>query len=279
MAIIHTLKNWDKLLILATLTTVIVLFGLKNARAVENVSLPSHQQGLWADIVQDHRNYYSWRNLWSLGIAFGVGGAMAYSDIDEDVREWYQDDVRSSSTDDFAEIVKNFGEGEIMIPLTLLAAGAGYFIPEESRASPIGEWGLKTTRSYLVGVPSMLLMQRVTGASRPDESSSGSEWNFSKDNNGVSGHAFMGAVPFMTVAGMNDNLMVKILSYGASMLCAWSRINDDDHYVSQAALGWFMALQASDSVFQTDRDREKSYSFLIVPMGADGVGIMLAFSR
>ena len=40
----------------------------------------------------------------------------------------------------------------------------------------------------------MLLMQRVTGASRAGESDSGSHWRPFHDSNGVSGHAFMGAV-------------------------------------------------------------------------------------
>jgi len=279
MNYIEARKLLSKLLTLVAVVTAVLLFSTFSAKADESTHGGYYKYELWGDIVQDHKNYYSWQNLWPLGVAFGVGGVIANTDIDEDIRDWYQDDSRNSSTDDISDVVKNFGEGKYIIPFTLLAAGAGYFIPDESRASAIGEWGVKSARTYLVGVPTMLLMQRVTGASRPEESSSGSKWDFFNDSNGVSGHSFVGAVSFMTIAKMNKNLPIKILSYGASMLCGWSRINDDDHYASQAALGWFMALQASNSVFRTGRDKKNAFSFNVIPVGTDGVGIMLSYSR
>jgi len=264
---------------MTTLIIFIVINTMSISLAEETERGSYFKYELWGDIVSDHKNYYSWQNLWPMGVAFGVGGVMANTDIDEDIRSWYQEDVRSSTTDNISDVVKNFGEGKYMIPVTLLAAGAGYFIPENSKASPIGHWGVKTARSYLVGIPPLLVMQRVTGASRPGESSSDSEWDPFNDSNGVSGHAFIGAVPFMTLAKMNDNLAVKILSYGASTLCAWSRINDDDHYTSQAALGWFMALQSSNSVFKTDREKNSAFSWNVYPVGRDGAGLMLSYSR
>ncbi len=84
--------------------------------------------------------------------------------------------------------------------------------------------------------------------------------------------AFMGAIPFLTLASMyNDNKVVKYLSYAASFAAAWSRVNDDDHYLSQAALGWYLAFESVDAVFDADK---KKRNISIIPMiGRDSYGV------
>ena len=97
----------------------------------------------------------------------------------------------------------------------------------------------------------MLLLQRALGASRPDEA--GSHWQSFNDSNGVSGHSFMGAVPFLTAAEMIDNSYLKYTLYLGSTLAGLSRINDNDHYFSQAVLGWWIAYLSVNSTDRTDR--------------------------
>ena len=217
----------------------------------------SYSTRIWEAIKTDHKNYYSSKRFLRLGAAFGIGGLMANTNIDENIQDWYQDDVRSSTTDDVASIVKTFGEGRYLLPLCLLAAGLPEIIPESSATSIIGKWGRLTSRAYLVGSPPMLIMQRVTGASRPGESDDGSHWNPFKDSNGVSGHAFMGAVPFLSAAHMSNNRLLRYGLYAASTLTAWSRLNDDDHYTSQSMIGWFMAWEAVGAVDESDKNNQK----------------------
>ena len=116
------------------------------------------------------------------------------------------------------------------------------------------------------------MRQLATGASRPNESDHGSEWHPFNDNSGVSEHAFMGAIPFVTLANIyNDNKVVKYLAYAASFATAWSRVNDNSHYISQAALGWYMAFESVDAVFDADRKRN---NLSIMPViGKDSYGI------
>lgn len=118
----------------------------------------------------------------------------------------------------------------------------------------------------------MLLMQWATGGSRPTEDDS--HWRPFHDNNGVSGHAFIGAVPFLTAGRMGqDNRLARYLLYAASALPAWSRVNDNAHYPSQAFLGWFLAWEATGAVFQTDKG---SRSVSLVPMiTEDACGLAL----
>jgi len=221
-------------------------------------------------VIRDYQSFYTEERAFSLGIAFGLGGIVANTSADQSIRDWYQTNRRDSSTDNLSKVVKNFGEGKYMLPLAILAGTVNYFQP----SSDIGVWGVYASRSYLVGSPALLILQRVTGASRPNERDYNSKWNPFKDANGVSGHSFVGAVPFLTLANMyEDNLYIKYSAYAASFLTAWSRVNDDAHYISQAALGWFLAYESVNSVFQGDKAYRK---FSLTPqIGKERYGLSI----
>ena len=220
-------------------------------------------------LINDYKSFYAGERLIRMSLGFGLSALSANTNIDSEIQNWYQEDIRNSSTDNFSKTAKLFGEGKYLIPLSLLSASIKYFDSE----SPVGNWGVYSVRAYLVGSPAMLLMQRVTGGSRPGETNHDSNWRPFNDANGVSGHAFMGAVPFLTLAKMNrENKFLKYIAYAASTAAAWSRVNDNAHYLSQAALGWYMAFESVDSVFDAD---ERDKKVVVHPMAfQDGYGIM-----
>ena len=148
-----------------------------------------------------------------MGGGFLAMGVIANSKIDENPQDWYQDEIRSKTTDDYSKTAKLLGEGKYLIPISILASGA-YYLDSDSE---IGNWGLNSARAYAVGLPAMWVIQNITGASRPDELN-GSKWKPFNDTNGVSGHAFVGAVPFLTLARMNNNKFIKYAFYAASGL-------------------------------------------------------------
>lgn len=226
---------------------------------------------VWPNIKQDYRNYYSWENFGMLVAGFSVGAVFANTNIDTVLRDEYQNHVRSSGTDNFAKVCKDFGTGGYMFP----AMAAGWLTGELFQNSPcagaIGEWGERSLRSAFVGGPPMLLMQYVTGGARPGESSAGSDWRPFASSHGVSGHAFVGGLVFIDAAKMADDPWLKGGFYALSVLPAWSRINDDAHYTSQALLGWWMAYCAATAVDITERG---SSDWQVVPLPlADGVGM------
>jgi K+ transporter len=100
----------------------------------------------------------------------------------------------------------------------------------------------------------------VLGADRPSEGGS-SAWMPFHSRHGVSAHAFIGGVPFMTAANMAGNVYVKAALYGMSTLTGLSRINDDQHYLSQAALGWYIAYLSSRVVEKGDDPRQGRLHF------------------
>jgi len=235
---------------------------------------------LAADVVtmvkSDYANFYGESNLRSLTLAFSVGAVWANSSWDQNVQNWYQRKCRNSNTDEISTLFKFWGEGYNLVPISVLAASMQLLPSESDLLRSFATWGKKNSRAYLTGAPFLLLMQRVTGGSRPSEADGSSQWDFFADENGVSGHAFIGAIPFLTMAEMNSHN--KILYWTSALLStlpALSRINDDKHYFSQAFLGWFIAKQAVEAVSDTDKEEAK-LTFIPVMKGGE-LGVMLAF--
>lgn len=211
------------------------------------------------DIKYDYVDFYSYESLAGIGAGLVVGGVLANTSMDQEIQDFYQDSVRGSSTDSMSDIAKLFGDRYTTPSAYVLACVFDVWADESPVCAQIGEWGKRSIRTLLVGGPLMLVLQRGTGASRPNEDEHGDEevegdssWSFFDDSNGVSGHSFMGAVPFITAAKMTDDPVAKALLYSASTLCGLSRINDDDHYFSQSFLGWWLAYLAATAVDRPD---------------------------
>jgi membrane-associated phospholipid phosphatase len=96
----------------------------------------------------------------------------------------------------------------------------------------------------------------------------------------VSGHAFIGAVPFITAAQMTDKIWAKGLFYTLSTIPGWSRVNDNAHYLSQVLLGWYLGYLSVRSVSATEGLKPLPRGLTIFPI-ADGnaVGMGLIYRR
>ncbi|UCE08107.1 MAG: phosphatase PAP2 family protein [bacterium] len=218
-------------------------------------------------IISDYKKFYSIQNLGKLTIGIGISGVFANSSADQEIQDFYNDYIKNGTTDDISKIVKPFGDGRITVPVYLTAVLIGELTKDTRIGSAVGEWGQRCSRALIVGAPPVLTLQIVLGASRPEEGK-GSHWHPFKDNNGVSGHSFMGAVPFLTAAKMTDNRFLKYSLYLGSTLTGLSRINDNKHYFSQSLLGWWIAYLAVNSI-----DLKK---FVLVP-SANIIGVGLYF--
>ena len=206
---------------------------------------------VWAD----HMNLYSPDSLLLVGFSLGVGAVFANSSFDTDIQRHLQSSLRSANSDDWLEGLhanKELGDGRFTLPIFAGAWALGSLLPESEFSAGSRMWGGRTLRGLLVGTPPVLLLQHVTGGSRPGETASGSDWKPFQDNNGVSGHAFMGALPFITAAKMSEKPGWKAAFYAASALAPLSRAGDGAHYPSQVALGWSMAFVAATAVYSSD---------------------------
>ena len=238
---------------------------------------PNHDTGRFADLRGDYRNFYTDSDLRFAAMGLAVGATFAHTDVDEDFRTWWQDDVRSNAWGDFSNFAKPLGDGHISLAIMGAAMVGGALTDETRLGSAANTWGNRSLRAVAVGAPPLLLLQAATGAGRPGESSAESDWRPFQDANGVSGHTFMGAVPFLVAAQMTENRLLSGLWYTGSVMSGVSRINDDDHYLSQVILGWWLAKMACDAVDKTEgkKDRQSKLVPLLGAGGAVGVGVEL----
>ncbi len=222
------------------------------------------------NVLSDYANFYSPRSLLALGTVFGVGAAIANTDADQSIRSAWQHGI---GTQPGIHAFKTFGEGLYTLPAYAAIAIVGNAFDQTAAGNVLAEYGGRGLRTALVGGPVLLLTQEMTGGSRPNENPWGSHWNFFGDNNGVSGHAFIGAIPFITAAKMTERPVCKVALYGLSVMPGLSRINDDAHYPSQVFLGYSLALIAATAVDNTQHGKTRP---ILIPWSigkSSGMGI------
>ncbi len=224
-----------------------------------------------AETCLDCQDFYSLRGLAISAVPLGTAAILANTSLDEDFRVWHEDHVRTSASDELAGVVRGFGDGRIMVPVFAGAALMECLAGDERPVlQTIGNWGNRCSRSVLVGGPAVLGLAYLLGSSRPTDDL-GSEWRLLDDHHSVSGHAFIGATVFLNAANMTENTPAKVAFYGLSALSAWSRVNQDCHYLSQVVLGWGIAWLAADVVNRTERGQR---NWVVVPYtDQDSVGL------
>ncbi|MEO8268777.1 MAG: hypothetical protein ABI557_03590, partial [Aureliella sp.] len=193
-------------------------FELPTSRSFSK-DVASANKTLAGRLLSDQMNFYSAESMTLLGGGLIVGGAMANSSVDNEIHRRFQSSVRSANSDDWFESLhssKELGNGKYTLPVMAGAWAIGEIFPESQFAGTAGTWGERSLRGILVGAPPLLALQQLTGGSRPTEISEGSEWHPFTDNNGISGHAFMGSLPFITAAKMSDSKGLKAIYYAAS---------------------------------------------------------------
>ena len=203
-------------------------------------------------VLEDYRNFYSCESLTCLTAAFGAGALMANTGFDTTMQNAWQQGVKPTDVGTFFSDCKVLGEGKYALPIFGAAALTGVVLEGQPAGDIVGEWGSRSLRIFVVGAPPLYVLQMATGASRPGESSDGSKWHFWNDNNGVSGHAFVGAVPFLAAAEMVENPLAKGTLYVCSTFVGFSRMTDNAHYPSQIFLGWYLAWASSMAVSRTE---------------------------
>ncbi len=146
-----------------------------------------------------------------------------------------------------------------------------------SKQRDLGNFVARTARGYVTGTPLLLTTQVVLGGNRPAHGQS--YWKpFSGEDHTASGHAYVGAVPFITAAQMSDNFWAKSAFYTLSALPAWSRVNDDSHYLSQSILGWYLAYLSVRAVSETENQRRLPKGLTIFPVVESNGGVGIGFS-
>jgi hypothetical protein len=229
-------------------------------------------------VRHDFINNYTGRNLRALGLTLILVAPIANTEADDNFQRWYQRHVRSQGTDRWARVGNKLGEHWVTVPCFLAAAGAGKLCEHWEAGRWVGSWGTRSIRALMVGSPAVGVLQHGLGAGRPFEYEDSSRWRPFHDKNGVAGHGFVGAVPFLTAASMTENRPLKALFFVGSFWTCWARINTDSHFLSQSILGWSIAFIAVQSVSQTEAEyRRWQVVPLEMPEGGTGLGVLIRY--
>jgi membrane-associated phospholipid phosphatase len=220
-------------------------------------------------VTTDFGNFYLDRgNLTKLGIGVGVAAVFANTNMDMYIRNKYQSSTRSHVTDQATKIFNITGSevALVLAPAYLGAYGVGKWLHNPTMV----DWATNSFRATIVGGPALLVLAAATGADRPTEGDS--NWGSYQNFHGVSGHTYFGAVPFITAAKMSENPYQKAILYGLSTFPGLSRINDDEHYFSQVALGWYLAY-LSCAVVEKGNDRQEGRTHVLLAPVPKGIAI------
>ncbi len=231
------------------------------------------------NVWQDYRHFYSREGLGLLAIGVGVNAILANTSLDQDFRDSLQDNAVGDP--DAFDWAKALGETWVVVPATLGLWAVDEWIDrrgwfnQHGWHQDVGGWARQTCRALLVGAPANYSLQVLIGSSRPTDTDGDSRWRPFHDNNGSSGHAFVGAVPFLTAAKRTDSLLLKSILIFGSGLSGYSRIYDDAHYLSQVLLGYYVAVLAVEA---TEGTQQSPYQYRVVPIniqGGVGIGVEL----
>lgn len=223
------------------------------------VILPSILNGTPAPVIKlkyglvlaghDQKNFYSSENLLILGSVLTTMGVLANTSGDMKFRDWYQQHLRSSGSDRVSQYIEPIGNRPYPFIIILSCASLNLF-PDRFVELPVintlANLGSRSVRIMLTGAPPMGLFQRLLGSPRPTQGSS--NWTPFKYATGMSGHTFLGAVPFLAAYTLAENKWLQITAIALSPLVGLSRINDNRHYLSQVIGGWSCAFIAARAI-------------------------------
>lgn len=268
--------NFKKSLQLLITGCLIGMMPLSNVSAYTSASdLPQPQHptdyernwsdNLATDIKHDFGNYFTSNNLLFFGGTFLTAGVLANTGLDRAFADHYQADFKTKGTDTFFAFPKGVGGLSFyFVPIFLTSVAIGHLREHTLLGNVLYHWGYRSFRTIVVGGLQQIAFTHLLGSGRPNLNQD-SKWQPFRYPTGVSGHAFYGAVPFLTAGMMSDPPLLKYGLYAISTLPGLSRINDNKHYLSQVLLGWSIAFLSARSIYQTDLDRDPTFQVFVHP--------------
>ena len=171
--------------------------------------------------LDDARNFYSVPNLGALALGIAAAAPLANTSADRHFRNWYQDRVKTTSLNTPATVATYAGQLWVIAPVALeVTALLGKADDDYWHDGGVYEWSNRSLRAIALGYPPAVALYGVLGSGRPDRNDS--RWHPFRYFHGVSGHTFIGAVPFLTAAAMTDNLLLQAPLVAGSFVTGWA---------------------------------------------------------
>lgn len=224
----------------------------------------------FGDVKRDYCLYFQKDNLLLFGDFFVAAGILANTGLDRSIAQRWQDDIRSNGSNNFFKFWNSSGGlSYAYVPLYLTVMALGHMREENLFGNVVYAWGYRSLRAIILGGPQEILLAHALGSGRPSLNQD-SKWQPFHNDKGVSGHAFYGAIPFLTAAMMTDPPLIRWGLYIVSTFPGLARINSNAHYTSQVLLGWALAFLSARSIYASDMQRTPLYQVSLYPK-SDGL--------
>lgn len=177
------------------------------------------------------------------GLVAAAAGALFL--LDEPLQDFWQDDIKSDTTEDGAEIFEVFGDSKNIVYGSLAAYAVAETLDSSGMVDARREKSaaLPTLESFLLTQGIVTGLKYVTGHNRPEESDGAFDFEGPSkgDSNasfpsGHAGSAFAVATVLSETYGA-DNPWVPYLAYPVAAGTAFARIDDDRHWFSDVFVG------------------------------------------
>jgi membrane-associated phospholipid phosphatase len=210
---------------------------------------------------------------WYHGLAF-LGVVAALSPLDEAVRDEVQD-RRTSGRDDFSKVIRHVGQPEVYATVALGTVAVGLV----SGNSKITRAGGRISAGLALGGLVAGGLKLAVGRRRPFRGEEQYTFHpFTKTDSWPSGHTM---TAFALATGVSDEVHstpVTVLMYTLATGVAWSRMNDNKHWLTDVVGGAAIGITSSKimsghwRVFGLSAPR-----FLLEPTGGAGLAWSAAF--
>jgi membrane-associated phospholipid phosphatase len=201
--------------------------------------------------------------------AAAVGGVAVLAAVDEPLQRYVQRH-RSKTSDDAARFFRHMGQPEVYgtVSVGILAVGLVAHQPRVTRT------GTRAIASVGLAGVTTLALKVLTGRARPDSGIGAFHFKpFSSADALPSGHTSVAFALATSLAEDIDRTWATIALYTAATGTAFSRINDNKHWLSDTALGALLGFTSARLV----RGRWQVFGirppgFLLSPTGEASLG-------
>jgi hypothetical protein len=252
-------KRFSYLLFLVSLAIIFVLPPYAEASAA--VWPGSPQSDIKAFYSDSHKSYAL------LGL-LAFAAVIDNSPVAQNIANWNEGQQTSSSL----RLANGFNE--LGFKHCLWIYWGSYLLSrptEGSKPGYIQRWSSTVLRSVVVGLPALWAIQLILGGPRPEyHRARGSAWSFlhPQDHHAASGHAFIGAMPFLAAANLSHGNWQRRGLLGLSILPAMARMHLGKHYIGQVVLGWGLAYLSAAFI------KQEALGLQLYPL-PKGVGLSL----
>jgi membrane-associated phospholipid phosphatase len=214
---------------------------------------------------------------WLTAALIGGGVGLLFL-LDEPFRDFWQDDARGGFADDIAGFGESIGDFYTLLP----AAGVGYAAGALFGDRRLQSASLESVQSLIVTVGAVEGLKHLTHRRRPNESPddafdfSGPSLDGDKQSF-ISGHAaYSFSVAAVFAETYRDSVIVPPLAYGLAGLVAWSRVNDDKHWITDVAVGGLVGAVIGKLVHRYSPFRGQPQAVSLLPWSSgDASGIQV----